>query len=367
MDENSEKESSEFPGLSITYKSQKNIETNNDNDISDVRGAIQFKDPIILESKKNFDDEPKQTEEKNENNSGNINNDDIGIDTIDVIKEYINNNENKKDNEDNEYEKDNEDNEYDKYKEDNEYKKDNNEDNEKYFDKNHINNSVVIDKYINIKVKESNIDNSDQDFIGFQILSNSYLRNDMPEHICEDKKNIYNIGANQSISKRIMDMKLNEKRNEKKIENQKNVKILSDYTDIYFENDNNYVLPSKDILEEYEAVPIEYDENEIIMEENENNNNKLLCKKTLDLFLKKKYMEEKLINIDKYFIRRIKSKPKIELFLSFNPFYDFNRKTKKNVLNVPVNNIENIDEEINEIYTFKNSSIGNIEHFINLL
>ena len=369
MDEKSEKAPSVSSEFYVINKSQKNIETNNDNDISDVRGAIKFKDPIILESKNNFD-EPKDTEKNNENYSQNKNNDESNIDEIDSIiinKEYINNNENKKDNEDNEYEKDNEVNYYEKDNEDNEYKKDKNEDNGKHFDKN---NSVVIDKYINIKVKESNIDNSEQDFIGLQKLSNSYLRKDMPENIYEDKKNIYNIDVNQSISKRIIDMKLNEKRNEKKIENQKIAKILSDYTDIYFENDNNYYLPWKYILEEYEVVPIEYDENEINMEKNENNNNNLFFKKTLDLFCKKKYMEEKLINIDKYFIRGMNSKPKIDEFLSANPFYGFNnRKIKKNVLNVPVINIENINEEINnnEIYTFKNSSIGNIEHFINLL
>ena len=240
------------------------INNNNDN------YSILNKESINLKDKESFFEQKKSEDKKeisidnndriiNDSNNDNINNPKKTCNHITIKKFSLNENSNIRFNEDKKSEKHNEDNEgYDE-----------NSINFIYFN---INKSINIGK--NDINKKNNIHNSinnsiegkPKSYIGMNILN-------------EENKN------DEIIDKKILEI-------------QKYEKILSNYTDIYFDDDNNFFLPPNDIMDKYDVVPIEDNENEIIEEKNKNNLDNENKVKAMDLFYKKKYMEEKIINIE---------------------------------------------------------------------
>ena len=326
-------------------ENSKNDKSQNETDMINNNNnnySILNKESINLKDKESFFEQKKSEDIKeisidnndriiNDSNNDNINNPKKTCNHITIKKFSLNENSNIRFNEDKKSEKHNEDNEG--------------------YDGNSISSiDFNINKSINIGKNDIN-------------KKNNNIHNSINNSI-EGKPKSYigmNILNEENKNDEIIDQKI--------LEIQKYEKILSNYTDIYFDDDNNFFLPPSDIMDKYDVVPIEDNENEIIIEQNNNNLDNENKVKAMDLFYKKKYMEEKIINIEQYFIRKNK-KIKIDDFLDNNPFTTFrSKKMKKKLKKSSITNFEIKEDEINDnnLYVLKESTVGNVEHFVNLL
>ena len=161
-----------------------------------------------------------------------------------------------------------------------------------------------------------------------------------------------------------------ESKSEESADKQKYSKKFNDYSFSYFEDKNNYFLPKIQTINEYRIILINFENKEYLINDEENN---LIydenSEQQLNLFVQKKYIEEKCFDIKNYFNKRKTIFEKfIEAFGAI-PFFGFKNTTKD--ITLDSNDIieNNNDKDLHKKkYKFKNdSTIGRINHFVNLL
>jgi hypothetical protein len=161
-----------------------------------------------------------------------------------------------------------------------------------------------------------------------------------------------------------------ESKSEESADKLKYSKKFNDYSFSYFEDKNNYFLPKIKTINEYPIILIDFDHIENLINDEENNliyNEK--SEQQLNLFVQKKYIEEKCFDIKNYFNKRKSIFEKfIEAFGGIS-FFGFKNTSKDITLDSKDNIESNNDENLNKKkYKFKkDSTIGKINHFVNLL
>ena len=170
----------------------------------------------------------------------------------------------------------------------------------------------------------------------------------------------------------IIDDNKNNKINYDKLDITNEIKKLTNYSYQYFKDEKNFILPNIDIMNNYPLIIINFNEKENLIKKI--NNNKAITidikeEKKLKLFVEKKYIQEKVIEIRKYF-KKSKSSPSFYNFINIfgntgflgfknNPIYDKKSFNK--------NNNENFKKDENGLELIDERNIGKIEHFVNLL
>ena len=242
----------------------------------------------------------------------------------------------------------------------------NNENKNDTKNKNTINNNENISNNVYIyNNKENKINNNDNN-------DNNDNKNNEKQDDDDDVK-ILNINMN-IIKKESEKNTLNNNNiindNEENSEKKNSSKISSsDIDDMYFNDENNYFLPKIETMNEYPKDLVKYKNNEFkILDNIDDSIDKYKIKEKNTLFLEKKYVEEKIYDINKYIKKYDDSQMSIfnEFIDNFGeePFFGFNKDLENNSNDKSKSEINNKNENIKQrSYT----SIGNIEHFVNLI
>ena len=220
-------------------------------------------------------------------------------------------------------------------------KKDNNNGNPTMSEKDKESNFKLLNVYDDIKERTS-------------LLNNNNGKNDnnsMSENSQEIKNKKIKNSSNDEIEKsetQILD-EFNYLRDE-----------LINYTDDFFSIEENYVLPDKNTMSKYPVILLNSEKEEELFSKINNYYDKDTLEQKLNFIIEKEYIKDRLIGIKDYWKKKYNNSSKFENFLEFfgeSPFFGCSKNNK--ISEISFYNFENKKR--------KNSTIGDIEHFSNLL
>ena len=144
---------------------------------------------------------------------------------------------------------------------------------------------------------------------------------------------------------------------------------LINYTDKYFNDEENYILPDINIMNKYPLILLNFEEEEELPTSINYYYEKDTLEQKLNFFIEKKYIEDRLVGIKYYLKKKFNDSSKFEYFLEFfgeSPFFGCKNIIKKYDLSFYNFEIKN-SNNLKAFEFMKNSTIGDIEHFTNLL
>ena len=250
-------------------------------------------------------------------------------------------------------------------------------------------NNIINEKKIIInenKAKDNENDKNDNN-IGNPSISEKVKDSNLKHlDVYEDIKETNSILNNNCISEK--DQKLEDKAQKKSFseeieksetEIQEKFKYLREelinYSDIYFNDEENYTLPDKNIMNKYPLILLNLEEAEEEEEEDKlfsvinSYYDKDSLESKLNFIMEKKYIKNRLVGIKDYLKKKCNNSSKFENYIEYfgeSPFFGCSNITKK--IDFSFYNFEKKNSNnIKDFEFMKNSTIGDIEHFTGLL